>query len=242
MNFKLCALILSVLMKTAWADVPSTHGMVLFGNQQLYASHLPMFHAPHDYQLVFELNLDAIDNAALEQFATEKAKGKSFFTLAPERMDLSKVISGEIKNFSAQLYEGHFEKNGKYLGQVKIHVGKFLLNSKLNPNPIQEDNYLLFGRQNEYYAVHIIQGRPNLDHIVMVSAPYTFDIPFCGRRICPDPNKVLLPDTQLPILINGKKSGSNIIAPQVGEGLGSVFEAFAEITQVIYSEREELSH
>lgn len=34
-----------------------THGMALFGGKDaLYTSHLPMFHAPHDYQLVLQVS------------------------------------------------------------------------------------------------------------------------------------------------------------------------------------------
>ena len=43
----------------AQADRPSVHGMLLFGKENLYASHLPMFHAPHDYQVIFKLNLSS---------------------------------------------------------------------------------------------------------------------------------------------------------------------------------------
>ncbi|WP_373990514.1 hypothetical protein [Duganella sp. BuS-21] len=41
------------------------HGMVLFGGKKgLYASHLPMFHAPHDYQVILQLHVaDAATDA-----------------------------------------------------------------------------------------------------------------------------------------------------------------------------------
>ena len=47
------------------ADVPTTHGMLLFGNETVYASHLPMFHSPHDYQLILELDLEGVANFGL---------------------------------------------------------------------------------------------------------------------------------------------------------------------------------
>src|SRR5215212_3920941 len=34
---------------------PAFHGMVLFGEQTAYLSHLPMFMSPHDYQAIFEV-------------------------------------------------------------------------------------------------------------------------------------------------------------------------------------------
>ena len=39
-------------------DKPATHGMLIFGTNKIYASHLPMFHSPHNYQVILELDLD----------------------------------------------------------------------------------------------------------------------------------------------------------------------------------------
>src|SRR5215207_9138752 len=38
-------------------ESPAFHGMVLFGEQAAYLSHLPMFMSPHDYQAIFEVTL-----------------------------------------------------------------------------------------------------------------------------------------------------------------------------------------
>jgi len=238
--FILASLIL--LGAFARADRPSIHGMALFGDKQLFASHLPMFHAPHDYQLVFELSLQEVDTGVLEKLSNLKKTGQTFYTIEPELMDLTKIMSHEVKQFTANLYSGHFERKGKILGEVIVQVGKILLQSKLQTTGSQDNKYLVFGSNGEYFATHIIQGKPNLDHIVKVAQPFFFDIPFCNRRICPDPQQVLIDDSKLPIQLDGKKSGFNIIAPQVGESLGSGLDVNAQITEVIYSEREELSH
>lgn len=39
-------------------DKASTHGMLIFGKNKIYAYHLPMFHSPHNYQIILELELD----------------------------------------------------------------------------------------------------------------------------------------------------------------------------------------
>jgi hypothetical protein len=36
---------------------PAVHGMLVVGEGQLFLSHLPMFHAPHDYQIIMEVRL-----------------------------------------------------------------------------------------------------------------------------------------------------------------------------------------
>jgi len=45
------------------------HGMALFGGKAgLYASHLPMFHAPHDYQVLLQIHIaDPKVDAALRR-------------------------------------------------------------------------------------------------------------------------------------------------------------------------------
>src|SRR4030095_17245252 len=43
----------------ASTDRPSVHGMLIFGTEKIYASHLPLFHAPHNYQIILELELDS---------------------------------------------------------------------------------------------------------------------------------------------------------------------------------------
>ncbi len=63
------ALLSSLALPTAWAhDEPARmglHGMLLFGGLEgLYASHLPMFHTPHDVQLLLRIRLQ---DAALNQ-------------------------------------------------------------------------------------------------------------------------------------------------------------------------------
>mgnify|MGYP000495227802 CR=1 FL=1 len=78
-----------------------TRGMALFGGKDaLYASHLPMFHAPHDYQLV-------LPDAALRQ----RPDGKTaLWTIDPEKFELNRLaphaagkITGTVHFDTAEL-------------------------------------------------------------------------------------------------------------------------------------------
>ena len=40
-------------------DPPAIHGMLMVGTQTIFLSHLPMFHRPHDYQVILEVGLQA---------------------------------------------------------------------------------------------------------------------------------------------------------------------------------------
>lgn len=65
-----------------------THGMVLFGGREaLYASHLPLFRAPHDHQVVLQVRLA---DPALDRTLRERLDGKTaLWTIEPERLALS---------------------------------------------------------------------------------------------------------------------------------------------------------
>lgn len=164
--------ILSVLLlaANANADMPSTHGMLIFGDKATYASHLPMFHSPHDYQVVMKISMaDFTRVPAMQAFENAKAAGESMFTIQPEVMDLTKVMSGEIKSFKASLYKGHFERGGELLGGVKVTVEKFIVKTKLNPAAPEQNQFLEFGEADDQkYSVHIINGKPSFDQVKKV--------------------------------------------------------------------------
>jgi len=90
------------------------HGMALFGGKAgLYASHLPMFHAPHDYQVILQVHVaDAATDAALRK----RLDGKTaLWTIAPEKFELSRLApsaAAPLRQFKADLVQGHFEQGG----------------------------------------------------------------------------------------------------------------------------------
>ncbi|MGE3975774.1 MAG: hypothetical protein AB7F59_14710 [Bdellovibrionales bacterium] len=161
------------------------------------------------------------------------------FTLAPQPMDLTKVINGEIQEFPADLYEGHFEKDGQKLGQVVVHIAKVLFSQKLNPYAKVANEYLLFGEYDEYYAAHIIGRKPNYDAIFQVGKPYYLDVPKCRSRDCGTAKKVFLTDEQLPekIFYNYGE------IPTEGKMIGSsnLLQVQSQILKTIYVNEEELA-
>src|SRR4051812_9463415 len=74
------SLLFSVLLSgaTVYADTPSIHGMVVFGGEKdTYASHLPMFHSPHDRQVILKIALNNLPGSkALEKYTAAKSSGK----------------------------------------------------------------------------------------------------------------------------------------------------------------------
>lgn len=218
---------------SAQADVPSVHGMLMFGDKKLYASHLPMFHAPHDYQLILEISVNSsVPNSAAQ------------YTLEPQIMDLSKVISGEITSFQAHLYEGHFEKGGINLGSIQVNVEKIIYSKKLDANEkSSRAKYILFGGEGEYFAAHVIQGQPSFDQIVEISQPNKGRSSFCRTRTCePEPIQVPLLDSNLPLQLNTGLTMDQALQLQSESFLGAFYDVNTTVKKVIYSEASELSH
>jgi hypothetical protein len=232
---------------SAWAQ---THGMFVFGDQTTYASHLPMFHEPHNYQVLLEIELKDIPpgprmppSDTLENYDKIKKTGHNYFTIEPQPFDLEKLISGEITAFKAKLYQDHFERGGKQIGPVIVKVVNIIYAAELSAghvhllqsdehlpthsqpkSPLHAEDYLVFGKNGEYFAAHVIAGQPSYDQIVKVAQPTQLDFPSivkpCKKRWCDNPAESskdkssfmphdaeasqaeLVPDSELPMSLN----------------------------------------
>lgn len=159
---------------TMTASAWGSHGMAIFGgNEALYASHLPMFHAPHDYQVILRFHLqDAANNSALKQALASKPE---LWTLDPEAFDLQTLApdaSRPLKQFSATLVQGHFERNGqpRFLKQ-RVIVDEVLLFRSLSRFATSQatpsaGRYYLIGRGKEQFLIKEIDRRPDFDLIL----------------------------------------------------------------------------
>ncbi len=225
-------LILTLLLITnagiAKADLVAIHGMVLFGKKSTYASHMPMFHAPHDYQLLLKIRLiDTANVKTVGLYQQLNMTGNELFTLLPEKMDLAKIISGNLKQFQASLYQGNFEDGGRNLGPLIVSIEKVVLTSKLNPADSEQNQYFIFGENEEYFAIHKIYGEPSYDSIVSITPPYKLEFPVCQTRVCNE--KIThISDDQIPLSLpfNGHAAE--------GDQLGTLNKIWADILQVIY--------
>ncbi|MDB2447382.1 hypothetical protein N9W79_02020 [bacterium] len=243
--FKTLTLFISLASSVAAADAPATHGMLLFGQNQTYASHLPMYHKPHDYQLIMKLKLKDIkppmprgNPSTLDNYSIAKQYHK-LFTLVPEQMDLTKIIDGTKKSFRAKIFQGHFERGGHDLGLVTVIIEKVIYSQKLDPNAKPSSEFLAFGEKGEYYGAHIVGGKPNYDSVFSILKPKPGCSPRagnCGGLL----KKVSVPDSALPIII--RDYGFSDQAPEAGDLIGPTFSTSTNVIEVIYSEYNELSH
>lgn len=147
-----------------------THGMALFGGLEgLYASHLPMFHTPHDVQAV--LRLSAVDVRIDKRLRQALHAKPELWTLDPERFDLSRLQPGHaapLTQFRARAVQGHFERGGvERLADPLFTVKEVLLFETLDPmtRRADEQRFLCFGQGRERFLVKRLDQRPDIDLI-----------------------------------------------------------------------------
>jgi hypothetical protein len=149
-------------------DRIATHGMLVFGKEKIYASHLPMFHSPHDYQVLLELELEEstkkIYLEQLQQFPQE-----TVFTIDPEKFVLPNMINNP-KPFKVNLYRGHFERGGtKVADSVLTTIKQVIYFHKFNKEATKPEKleYLLFGNEKEQFLAHKIVAKPDFDEVLV---------------------------------------------------------------------------
>jgi hypothetical protein len=152
-----------------------SHGMALFGGQEgLYASHLPMFHAPHDYQVILQVHIaDPATDAALRKRLDGKV---ALWTIDPEKFELSALApeaKAPRKEFAADLVQGHFERGGSpQYKAAKVVIDKVLVFRQLDgkPRDAKFSRYMQIGSGTQRFLVKEIDTRPDFDHIVAYHA------------------------------------------------------------------------
>lgn len=165
------------------ADKTSVHGMLVFGTPEkdgtIFASHLPMFRSPHDYQILLELRLDP-KAALLYRKSLKNFRQQTVYTIEPEPFVLPEMIA-KPRPFKARLFRGHFERDGKPLGDTAtVSIKRVLFFKKFDPTIQRSEaaQYLVFGHSiehlsehsHEYFAAHVITVKPDFDHICKLSA------------------------------------------------------------------------
>jgi len=166
-------------------DRPSVHGMVVLGHQTLYLSHLPMFHSPHDYQVILEV---AFPHAAQAQYDADcQTSGEVLYTFAPEKFTLPDLAYPDAAHpnrtqIVADIYRGHFERGGvPILEKIAVEVRRIIHFRKFEPQTAAELScleYFFFGSPQELFVAHFITRPPDFDHLLSAqvsNAPFSAD-------------------------------------------------------------------
>lgn len=148
-------------------EASSVHGMALVGKDSIYLSHLPMFHSPHDYQVILEAELGA---EAKELYLKSKAAHEeTVYSIAPEPFVLPEMVANP-RPFKAQLFRGHFERGGVLLGSAEMKIKRVIYFREFDPHQPKSPSlrFFLFGKGKEKFLAHEISARPDFDQILEV--------------------------------------------------------------------------
>jgi len=129
------------------------HGMVMFGKN--YLSHIPMFHEPHDYQIIMDVHLEH------PQIGPDANFGESLHTFVPDKFSLGDLLNGKLDKIQGTVFEGNFEDGGKpVLEGVTARIDEVLHSHHLADNQAAPAGleYLLYGDRQDAYLVHPIAG------------------------------------------------------------------------------------
>jgi hypothetical protein len=167
--FSLFLFLISFQTAIAASDPAATHGMLLFGTDEVYLSHLPMFHRPHDYQVILKVDLPAtIQKSYLED--RRKNPKEKIYTFVPTSFVLP-TLKDKPFALEGSIYRGHFERGGtEILKNVKTGIPKILEFKKLDAAAtLSAPEYYLVGSPGKFFMIHSIVGRPNFDHVAEVT-------------------------------------------------------------------------
>ncbi len=143
------------------------HGMVLFGTEKIYASHIPTFGAPHNFQGVVEIGIDSGVPTASQSFSDD------LYTIRPSSMSLYDLLHGTLTSFTGTIYRGNFESGGRPLFRnVRFAVRRVVLERALSPStpPAAEPQYLAIGTSTDAYLVHLLDAPTTFDYVVGIES------------------------------------------------------------------------
>jgi len=133
-------------------------------------SHLPMFHQPHDYQIIVEADLP---NNARQIYLQDQVDHpeQTLYTIAPSE---NFVLPDEVQNlkaFHATLYRGHFERGGIPIAEdIVVQIKRVIYFNHFDPQAVRPDQltYFIFGHPGEMFMAHRIVAKPDFDQIAEV--------------------------------------------------------------------------
>lgn len=219
-------------------DAPAVHGMLLIGTNHIFLSHLPMFHSPHDYQVLLAATLTATEIDPTAAYLEDRRKtGARLYTWAPEPFSLPSLVKkhdGASPVMYGTIFRGHFERGGTPLMSDRVradvtrvfHFRRFIPSTYL----AEHSKYILFGESDDWYLAHWITRPPDFDQVL--SVVLRRDLPF----EIPESNSILLNDRENCVehrLVAGEKIS--------GTALPSERAVDFEVGIEIYIETNELA-
>lgn len=165
------------------------HGMVLVSHtSSIYASHLPLYHKPHDVQLLYKL-----ENKDLSLL--QLVRDAELVTIKPKPFNLQQLMRGEKMTIMADVYMGHFERDGSLVYEnMPLNFAKLLYVRDFSDidesSKKQEYDMVELSKSNRIY-VHRIQKAPSYDHLIHIDLNAGCLAKFSTSSAVPNENELL---------------------------------------------------
>lgn len=142
------------------------HGMVLVSHTStIYASHLPLYHKPHNVQVIYKLETKSIPLIQL-------VRDNPLVTIKPEKFNIQRLMRGEKMTINADIYMGHFERDGMLVYEnmpltfaKQMYARDF---SDIKPSSNKQEYDVITLKKNYRIYVHRIQEAPSYDHLIHI--------------------------------------------------------------------------
>ncbi len=165
-------------------DAPAFHGMLVFGGDPAYLSHLPMPMAEHGYQVLLEGRFEG--PGATSPHATyldaKAASSETVYTFKPRDFVITRLVdpdpSRRVATLTGELVRGHFDGERFHPGHaphslirsVEFRVALVLRFKRLgDATPRGSLSYYLVGRPDQLFLVHRIDDLPSFDQVLAVA-------------------------------------------------------------------------
>lgn len=154
------------------------HGMLLFGGETPYLSHLPMFARPHNFQVLLHAGLpDSVQEAVVSHDHTVATE--PYDTFVPDAFPISELDpdgSSPRATITGTIVCGHFErqggKNPPIAADIEVSIERIVhfgeLDVKAKHDTGADLSYLCFGRAGRLFLAHAITARPTFDQVLQV--------------------------------------------------------------------------
>jgi hypothetical protein len=162
------------------AEHPAVHGMLMVGQARVLMSHLPMFHAPHDYQIILETSLSAPGFDPQKKYVDDRnATQTRTYTWVPKPFVLSDLLRSHAvpPTMVGTIFRGHFERGGIAItgDDVEARLERILYSRRLvaSDPALAERRYVMFGSPSEPFLAHVITRPPDFDQVtaIEIAAP-----------------------------------------------------------------------
>lgn len=232
------------------------HGMLLFGEDALYLSHLPMFQSPHNFQVILEAGFDEAASRVLR--ADRETHGKDlYYTFEPEKFHITELDPGgdgpSRASFKGTIYRDHFERGGQPITRAVAEVRNVVHFAELDVGAVhaagQDLTYLCFGRAGRLHFAHRITAKPDFDQVLTARLVPGTVTDQAGRPVGEDVTRDF--DQAVPVAFRGRSDTpqSRLLPEETAEG--TFFETIApkgfhgfrvqvEVDRELYVELREL--